>query len=376
MKHSGKLHQLFGADDKTIDQLADQCPPDWDMDSIFERSYQSYLAQADTVPEESAEQVISVTESRPRRPYLSILVTAACLTVCFAAVGSMFYMQRNLPSMQDVPEETTAAAESAAPTEARPQETTAPQQVIVAETAPAETQQATDDTSPQETQPTAAETQAAQTQDAQTQTAQAATEPPRQDATKPPAQPATDAPQPDPTEPLVAPAEVPTEPDAADPPPPGGSEQSAETGTGLIEDDAPADSVFRIVRRDDRITFEGAGPDLPFQEGEPSFDNVNLTREPFAEGDPYSRHYKFTDPENGDVYVLHLFRYTGFSMMNFTNDDPNGGFQRIWINGREGFRDSTGGSLFWDHDGGIALMTFTPAQWNTALQMAEHLTFG
>lgn len=373
MKHSGKLHRLHGADDETMEQLYSQMPPDWDMDAVFERSYHKYLAQSAADPDvPPAEEPITVTEHRVRRPYLSALVTAACMILCFATVGTILYTQRSMLTMQPVPEE-TSASETAAVTEATAetptQDVTLP---AVAMTDAAETQASEPATGETDWEHVVSHT-ASETAEPSNDAKPVQTEAQAPDPTEPPAQNQTDPPKQNATDPPTETQPAPTENGGDVTPPPGEGDAPVTGEPTLLEDDAPADSVFGITRSSDRITFTGAGPDLPFVEGTPAVDTGRFTFEQFAESDPYTKHYTVTDQDSGSTFTLHLFRYNGFSMMNFTDRDINGGFTREWINGREGFLGE--GNLFWDHDGGIALLTFVPADTDTARQIAAHLIF-
>ena len=98
MKRKHDLHVLRQADAATAKKIAEQYPADWDMEHVFRRSYQKYLAAR---PEQAAENAgiaanepdfeDTVQPKKPIRMYASRYATAACLVLTAGIAGLVGY---------------------------------------------------------------------------------------------------------------------------------------------------------------------------------------------------------------------------------------------------------------------------------------------
>jgi cytoskeletal protein RodZ len=98
MKRKHDLHVLRQADAATAQKIAEQYPADWDMEHVFRRSYQKYLAAS---PEKASETAGTAADApdfqavyQPKksiRMYTSRYATAACLVLTAGIAGLVGY---------------------------------------------------------------------------------------------------------------------------------------------------------------------------------------------------------------------------------------------------------------------------------------------
>ncbi|HAJ98056.1 MAG TPA: hypothetical protein DCO72_10015 [Ruminococcus sp.] len=93
MKQKLKLNTLKRVKDESVRKhLSKQFPPDWEMEHIFEKSYQNYLKQSKT-------QEIPHFISVKRNQYMKVLVTVACVALTFGTFGMTLFLQRSAPEL-------------------------------------------------------------------------------------------------------------------------------------------------------------------------------------------------------------------------------------------------------------------------------------
>ncbi|MBQ9905981.1 MAG: hypothetical protein IJM46_04355 [Oscillospiraceae bacterium] len=98
MKRKHDLHVLRQADAATAQKIAEQYPANWDMEHVFRRSYQKYLAAS---PEKASETAGTAADApdfqavyqpkKPIRMYASRYATAACLVLTAGIAGLVGY---------------------------------------------------------------------------------------------------------------------------------------------------------------------------------------------------------------------------------------------------------------------------------------------
>ena len=372
MKQKSKLHKLHGADDQTLDQIAAQAPADWDMEQIFEKSYQKYLAQSGEPVKFQAADEITVEVKPARNRWMGILMTAACMAIACGTVGTMYFLHRSAPAQQSIHEqetqtvtaavsETEAATEPEAETEAQEQ-TTQPAVTVpaIAESVPVvQTTAAV----PQETRP-------AGTENAE---APAATQPAQQS-------PAQTAPAPLQTEPAATvPVPMETEPPQESDPGDTEAQPSGEPSPGGATPQTPMDpaqrfgqpedTVFRIVEKGIGYAFNGVGPNVPLSDELPTIGLEGYTVEEPMTGDVSAKHYSIIDQTSGKSFTLHRFRWSGFYCEMSEDYYPITPFK---INGQEAYHNDS--YLFWNDGGGISMLIFSgPDELDQAIHIAENM---
>lgn len=106
MKQKLKLNTLKRVKDESVrKQLSQQFPADWDMEHIFEKSYQNYLKQ-------SKKQEIPHFISVKRNQYMKVLVTVACVALTFGTFGMTLFLQRSAPELTNTSQHETMESTS------------------------------------------------------------------------------------------------------------------------------------------------------------------------------------------------------------------------------------------------------------------------
>ena len=103
MKQKFKLHTLkFVKDESVQKQLSEHFPANWDMDRIFEKSYQNYLKQ-------SGKKEIPHFVMVKRNLYLRTVVTVACVALTCGTIGITAFLQKSAPEWKDSSQPETTA---------------------------------------------------------------------------------------------------------------------------------------------------------------------------------------------------------------------------------------------------------------------------
>lgn len=336
---------LFEADSQTRSRIAAQCPADWDMNRIFERSYRKYQAKRDGKP----------IPALPRRRDYDLtrsFVTAACLLIMIGGIGGVYALKNAAPKPQSnwtQPTATTASTASTTTTSTTTTATTttAPQTLpVVLHSTRSET---TTSTATQTVTQTTAETPAS------TQTAVQTAAP----VTETVALPAISA-------------EMPQTTTVMETAPP---ETTAEPVTEPIETGFTEDAQDKEMHR---ITFVAAQ--------QYSHDEVNYTftldgwtmeDQGLVSGEQSAAHnFLVTSPEQ-KTYQLSHFTYAEFY---FNYRTASLLCEDVTINGRSGklcrSKEDIAPAqifvLFWDDGGGITLMTGYEESPDPLIGIAEH----
>ncbi len=107
MKQCITMGLLKQVDSVTEERIADEFPPPWDMEALYQKSFQKYLQKAEETP---------VCISRHRRMPYQIIGTAACLLLIVGLGVGVWTRQQNIevqpPEPSTVPVATDANTES------------------------------------------------------------------------------------------------------------------------------------------------------------------------------------------------------------------------------------------------------------------------